>query len=83
MIPPILMLKIQELPGAMPLHPTVVLLLDPSARVRPPVRVCHPANAPSGSRPGMVRVIVLYLAFRPKPTYIRSKLKVLYKKWQG
>ena len=41
------MLKIKELPWA----PTVALLLDPAARVRPPVRVCPPANAPSGSGP--------------------------------
>ena len=48
MIPPISMLQIQELPWA----PTVVLLLDPAARVRPPLRVCPPpANAPSGSGP--------------------------------
>ena len=36
------MLKIQELPGAMPLDPTVALLLDPAVRFQPPLRVCPP-----------------------------------------
>ena len=48
------MLKIQEIPGAMPLDP--LRGIAPGSRVLPPLRVCPPANAPSGSGPEMARI---------------------------